>query len=122
MVRAHPTYESGSKLWVKHFPEDTYLLKTGLHQVLWEKISDKIKEGVHAGHVVVFLSLSEVSPQLGVSWVDEQHEDHSQDGCDHRRRHVVHHSPGAQAAAGFGIQTSQPCKHWNILQCQISRG
>ena len=51
----------------------SYLLETGLHQVLWEKISDEIKESVHAGHLVVLLSMSKISPQLGVPGMDEQH-------------------------------------------------
>lgn len=63
-------YESDFAWWAKTL---SYLLKTRLHQVLWEKISDEIKEGIHAGHLVILLSLSKIRFQLGVARMDEQH-------------------------------------------------
>lgn len=74
---------------------DSHLLEAGLHQILREKISDEIKESIHTGHLVILLSLSKISPQLGVPWMDEQHQDHSQDSCNHCCWHVVHHGSGA---------------------------
>ena len=79
----------------ENHPWDSYLLKARLHQVLREEVSDEIEESIHAGHLVVLLSLSEIGLQLWVAGMDEQHQDHPQDGCDDRRRHVVDHGPGA---------------------------
>ena len=79
----------------ENHPWDSYLLKARLHQVLREEVSDEIEESIHAGHLVVLLSLSKIGLQLWVAGMDEQHQDHPQDGCDDRRRHVVDHGPGA---------------------------
>ena len=87
----------------------THLLEAGLHQVLGEEVPDEVEEGVHAGDVVVLLAVAEVGLQLGVPRVDDDDQDHPQDGGDHRGGHVVYHGPRAQTPAGLGVQTGQAC-------------
>ena len=88
---------------------NNYLLEASLHQVLWEQVPDEIEEGVQAGDVVVLLSLAQALLQFGVAGVDDEHQDDSQDSSDDGGGHVVHHGPGAQATAGFGVQAGQTC-------------
>lgn len=87
-----------------HIP---YLLETSLDQVLWEQVPDEVKEGIQAGDLIMDVALSQLLLHLGVARVDDQHQDHSQDGSNDGGGHVVDHGPGSQTATGFGIQTSQ---------------
>lgn len=48
-----------------------YLLETSLHQVLWEQVPDQIKEGIQAGHFIIFLALAQILLQFGVARVDD---------------------------------------------------
>lgn len=48
-----------------------YLLETSLHQVFWEQVPDQIKEGIQAGHLIIFLALAQILLQLGIARVND---------------------------------------------------
>lgn len=78
-----------------------------MDQVLGEQVPDEVKEGVQARDLLIDVALSKLLLHLGVSGVDHQHQDYSQDGSNDSGGHVVDHGSRAQAPTGFGIQTRQ---------------
>lgn len=73
----------------------SYLLKTGLDKVFREEISNKVQEGIQAGHFIILLPRPQLLLEFGVPWVDSQDQDDPQHGGNDGRGHVIHHGPGA---------------------------
>lgn len=72
-----------------------YLLKTGLDQVFRKEISNKVQEGIQAGHFIVLLSRPQLLLEFGVPWVDSQDQDDPQHRGDDGCGHVIHHGSRA---------------------------
>lgn len=84
------------------------LLEAGLNQILWKQVPDEVQEGVQAADLLVLghgAGTAASAPQLGVPWVDPQHQDDPQDGGDDGGGHVVYHGPATHPTTGAGIQT-----------------
>lgn len=88
-----------------------YLLKTGLDQVIWEKIPDQVQKGIKAVDLLVPWGGGDLtSPEFWVSRVNPKDQDDTQNSSDYCGGHIVHHCSSAHSATGASIQTSQTCK------------
>lgn len=86
-------------------------MKAGLDQVLREQVSDQVQKRVHAADLLVAQSGAGLNrPEFGVSWVNPEHQDDTQDGRDDGGGHVVHHGSGTHPPTGASVQT---CQTWN---------
>ncbi len=88
-----------------------YLLKTGLDQVIREKVSDQIQKGVQTAHFLVLGGGVDLTgPEFWVPGVYSKHQDYTQNSSDYCGGHVVHHCSGAHSSTGASIQTGQACE------------